>query len=186
MENKDILLFAGPLIGVIVGGVITSLAKWIELHHQKNVEVRRWRAARLEDLHDLLREFCSGITKYGRDITLLTLSSVEGRDAQFRIGEHAMIFSGKLQEIGFRLRVDSPELVPKWNNAMALMDEATQFSTTFVAVNRSNPNDGIRLETFKTFQVRLTKVAVPILEIENGVVAKLVETQKESRFSFGT
>lgn len=54
MDAKDWLLFVGPLLGVLMGGFLASVAKLIELRHQRKMEQNKVVLARVEELYDLL------------------------------------------------------------------------------------------------------------------------------------
>jgi hypothetical protein len=51
-----ILSMVGALIGVIVGGTITSAAKWVELRQQARINERRLHAEKLEELLRLVTQ----------------------------------------------------------------------------------------------------------------------------------
>jgi hypothetical protein len=57
MELKDILLFAGPLLGVILGAGISSISKWLELRHARRLDLTKIRIQRLEELHRRITNF---------------------------------------------------------------------------------------------------------------------------------
>jgi hypothetical protein len=57
MELRDFLLFAGPLLGVILGGGITILLKLVELGHQRKQEDRKFLLQKLETLYHAVGRF---------------------------------------------------------------------------------------------------------------------------------
>ena len=54
MQIRDWVLIAGPLVGVLIGGGITSVAKYFELKHQSKLTLLSWRIERLEQLSEKL------------------------------------------------------------------------------------------------------------------------------------
>ena len=64
METKDWLLFAGPLIGLIVGGVVASLVKWNEFNRQTAREDRSLLRVGLEELHLGIYDFMAACDRF--------------------------------------------------------------------------------------------------------------------------
>lgn len=57
MDVRDWILVVAPLVGVILGGIIASTAKWIELRQSERSELRQLMLSKLEELHDLLMRY---------------------------------------------------------------------------------------------------------------------------------
>jgi hypothetical protein len=69
MELKDYFLVLGPLVGILIGGGITTVTKWIELRHQWKLERSRIHLERLERLHFALGELMFAL----EDVAVLTI-----------------------------------------------------------------------------------------------------------------
>lgn len=57
--EKEWVPIIGTLLGVLVGGFISSFTKWIELSHQRKQEDRKLIRSKLEQLHETLSEYLS-------------------------------------------------------------------------------------------------------------------------------
>lgn len=57
--EKEWIPIIGTLLGVLVGGFISSFTKWIELRHQIKQEDRKLIISKLEQLHEVLSEYLS-------------------------------------------------------------------------------------------------------------------------------
>lgn len=57
METKDWLLFVGPVLGILIGGLIGIGGKWFEQRQVDRSQLRQIKLARLEELHDLVMRY---------------------------------------------------------------------------------------------------------------------------------
>lgn len=57
MDIKDWIPIIGTLLGVLIGGFITSFAKWIELRHHLKQEKRKILLSKLEEFHFVVSRF---------------------------------------------------------------------------------------------------------------------------------
>ena len=64
METKDWLLFAGPLIGLIVGGIVASIVKWNEFNRQTAREDKSLLRGGLDELHLGIYDFMASCDRF--------------------------------------------------------------------------------------------------------------------------
>ena len=86
MDERNWFLFVGPLLGVVIGGLITSGAKWLELRHQNRVKIRDIMLARIEELHDLLIRYPILVTE-----TMQRMVESEEGNSLRKIGAKALM-----------------------------------------------------------------------------------------------
>lgn len=122
MELKDFLLFLGPLLGVLVGGLITSLAKYMELDAGRAEAVRKERLTGLLDLHESLARFeATSHLNFGRMVKLRA-DAKAGKITLTAIYE-AIHDIFPFRNVIAKQRVFAPELNDTWDELLDLADK---------------------------------------------------------------
>ena len=86
---KDWLLIIGPLVGVLIGGLITSVIRIIELYHARKEERTKLLINRLEDLFHAITQQIEELTRLGPKTIELAIS--ETTDMEFQIRKNAFL-----------------------------------------------------------------------------------------------
>lgn len=71
VSTKDWMLFLGPLLGVVVGGLITSVVKVIELRFNRKQSKRDAQIKRLEEISIQLIQVSKDVNYFGAYLRLL-------------------------------------------------------------------------------------------------------------------
>lgn len=113
--DKDWIPVVGTLIGVLVGGGISSALKIIELHYQTKREEKKNLLSKLEELHQLVYQYTVLGNQYFLDINTLLLS-------EFNIEEFKKASTNLLNPLSVihtKIMVYAPELENEWSKAVS-------------------------------------------------------------------
>lgn len=174
MDTKDILLFIGPIAGVIVGGIITTMAKGIELRHIRKTEKLDRHFKNLEDLQGIIGNFILSANLLAETLMSLTAPNFSPEERRRLLIGSIREFSHQLSGAGFKLQVWAPELESMWQEAMKRLDDLGPTCVEFVNILTHERSTPVRQSTFDQFQVDILNVAAATLLIQEQLTKKVI------------
>jgi hypothetical protein len=113
MDTKDWFLVIGPLVGVIIGALLTTAAKLIELGNSAIRDDRRFLLSKLEILHACVSDF---VSLFAQRVTANAVASLSPNDSlaaqRSRAADEAV--TGSLARISAMVRLYAPEVFTFW------------------------------------------------------------------------
>jgi Na+/phosphate symporter len=107
---KEWIPVIAALLGVIVGGAVTSFIKWFELRHQIKLEERKLMLTKLEELHREISSISSSFQNYNAQVFKIILG-----DEIAGIEQRMTDVANSLIKIGTLLYIYAPDLKTKWH-----------------------------------------------------------------------
>lgn len=144
MELKDWLLVFGPIIGVIVGGVIASVGKWIEIRSNRAFAIRDMKLARLESLHQQITEFLLSSSKVPTEAMALCAKHVTEQERRYGITPLVQHYSKSSATIGSLILIHAPDIADKISLMMGRSTETGNTIFRFINLHlqpRVSPED---------------------------------------------
>jgi hypothetical protein len=133
MDTKDWFLVVGPLMGVLIGGAISSFAKFLELRALAHFELNKLRINKIEELSYELGILKNTISKCAEIVQVALDEGKVGKeiqDAYIPYYEHVSNSIEKIRVLQFNFEKSAkPEfesLRTAWNSLMAAL-----YSTAF-------------------------------------------------------
>ncbi len=122
MDTKDILLFLGPLLGILIGGGVTTVVKWMELRQHWKFERRRIRVDRLETLHAALNDIIREVSRQPEQLSKIR----HNVDVSKRQAEYTAVTDDLLKKLAMidsisslyapKLRPNVTEMMSRWTS----------------------------------------------------------------------
>ncbi len=140
MEKEWVTAIAA-LIGVIIGGTITSFAKWLELRFLKANERRKLILSKLEELHKQVSQFLVSSGEYAGGVIKLRVVSDETTKSTLEGYSNLLNnFLIQLAPIGTLVKIYAPELNEHWNKLTDVTNEFHQMCGEYLT-NRNIANE---------------------------------------------
>jgi len=132
MEIKDYLIFFGPLLVVLVGSILAFAWKALELRHQRYVELKNIRLARLEAIHGDLAIALGSLTFLVEKLLLLCSSSTSESDRRNGLPPLIREFSSPLYVVGSKIEIYEERLAPKLKDVSTELGKVTTAAGAFI------------------------------------------------------
>jgi hypothetical protein len=133
MDVKDWLLIIGPLVGVVIGGAITGVAKYFELRASRRFELNKLRINKIEELSHELGTLKNAVSKCGETVQTVLDSGKRGKEVQDVYVPHYEHISKSIETIRVlqsNYAESAKPLFEELKNAWNLVIE-TLYSTAF-------------------------------------------------------
>lgn len=170
MDTKDWMLIIGPLVGVVIGGMITSIGKYLELRSQKKLEVNKLKIQKIEELLLELGMFRIAISKCGETVQMALESGKRGDAVRQDYVPHYEIISLSFERIRWLQNVyvksaqsTFKDLTANWNRTIDSLYRAATVEFSGVPLQES-----IFLLKEKTFELQreASGLLEPILKLD--------------------
>lgn len=165
MTMKDWLLIVMPFVGVIVGATITSIAKLIELRHQRRVDLDNRRADRLGDMYHSISQQIDELRDLGSKV--LSIAIEQTAEHEFEIRKNALLddFRRPALETMRGVALYCPSLIVEatlLSEAMSpMVDDITAFFERF--------SDRSERPTPQATELAYEQLSVPISEMSRAL-----------------
>jgi regulator of sigma D len=158
MEKEYVAALFG-FIGVIVGGIITSFSKYIELRQQAKQEKRNLALSKIEELHEKLSLFTQEIAKYQANILQMKIHRTTDTSIYLNSIDQ---FYFRFSVLNTSLKLYCPELVNQWKAISNSLNNYVNACSNFLT------SDSRNLEISSKYGAELLKDCSLLLDnIEN-------------------
>ncbi|HMT09826.1 MAG TPA: hypothetical protein PKA82_17700 [Pyrinomonadaceae bacterium] len=124
METKDWILVVGPIVGVLIGGLITSFAKWIEIQRNRAFSLRDQKLARLEAIHRKTTEFLLSLNRLPAEAMAMCSEHISEQERRLAIAPLVRQFADHSAELGSLILMHAPNAGEMSSIMMRKADEA--------------------------------------------------------------
>ncbi|MEP7075698.1 MAG: hypothetical protein ABI878_07795 [Acidobacteriota bacterium] len=123
MDTKDWLLVTGPIVGIVLGGTITTIGKFLELRHLRKAELQNLRLARLERLHELASEMITLSTTFSIKIGAAGLKNLGATQLEELLAAESRILGEQFAKINSLQRIYAPSLKLHQGGLIVVMED---------------------------------------------------------------
>jgi hypothetical protein len=134
MEKEYVAALFG-FVGVIVGGIITSFSKYIELGHQAKQEKRNLALNKIETLHENLSLFTQELAKF--EASIIQMKITRTTDTSIFFSSIDQIYF-KVSSLNTALKLYCPEFINHWKAMSNSLNNYIDASTKLLTESPSN------------------------------------------------
>lgn len=127
MEVKDWILVLGPIVGVVIGGLIASIGKLIEIRSNRRYALLDMKLARLESLHQQITEFLLSLSRVPSEAMALCSVNVTEHERRTCISPIVEHYSTHSAKIGSLILTHAPKVSDKIS---VMMKRSTEVGNT--------------------------------------------------------